>query len=192
MPCAVVLDVQLESSCRAPCRPFSMYVVAASSRISLGREVGVRAGAVPVALHRLGGRSVTTTSKSSAMRCSSQRATTAGRRPRAAPSGPIWNSHWPGITSALSAADRRGRRRCRPSVLLDDLAAEDLVRRRRRSSSRPAARGSRRSGSRTGGRPSDRVLLLDAEQQLVLGVLLGRLDAARRGCWSGAACRRRA
>ena len=38
----------------------------------------------------------------------------------------------------------------------------------------------------------ERVLLLDAEQQLVLRRTSSRSWRERRGCWSGAACRRRA
>ena len=81
--------------------------------------------------------------------------------------------HQPGVDARLG-------------VLLDDLAADRRGRCRRRSSTGPAGRGSRSVGEaeRRAVGLEHRVLLLDAVDHLLLGVLLGDLLAARRGCWS--------
>ena len=104
--------------------------------------------------------------------------------------GPTWNSHWPGITSALMPEMREARVEARVEVRLDDVAAEHLVGadtavvealRRGEAALREAERAAVLE---------ERVLLLDAEQRLLVRVLLGDRRRAARACWWGAAsCR---
>ena len=90
----------------------------------------------------------------------------------------------------VGALDREPGLDARQRVRLDDLAAGHLV-----AADAAVVRALRRGEAVLG--PAQRaavleegVLLLDAEPRLEVGVLLGDLGAARRGCWSGAAsCR---
>ena len=65
--------------------------------------------------------------KSSAMRYSSQRAIHSWSETSSGPSGPTWNSHWPGMTSALMPEMREAGVEARVEVRLDDVTAEHLV-----------------------------------------------------------------
>jgi hypothetical protein len=126
------------------------------------------------------GSRVANTPKSSAIRNSSHRATHswspiaggAGRR-SGTPTGPSSPRRWcPRCRARPSCRPRCGARRCR------DRAS---CRRPRRSSTGPGEPGSR--SGQPSGRPvlEERVLLLDAEHRLLVGVLLGRRHAGGPG-----------
>ena len=176
MPCAVVLDVLARPACRAPRRRAMIGVVALAHR--LGGEVGVRAGAVPVALHRLGVERGAR--RRSPRRCGTAASgrPTAGRATSSGLSGPIWNSHWPGMTSALMPEMPRPASRQLSRCASTIVAAEDLV---GADAAVVAALRGREAAVREAERAAvleERVLLLDAEQRLVLRRTSRRLGAA--------------
>ena len=147
------------------------------------------AGAVPVALHRLGverGGHVEVLGGAVQQPAGDpQLVGDLERAERADLELPLADHHL-----GVDAADRQAGGEAVVEVLLDDLAAEDLV---GADAAVVAALRGREAADREAVRAAvleERVLLLDAEQRLVLGVLLGRLHERRRGCWSGAACRR--
>ena len=124
------------------------------------------------------GSSVANTPKSSAMRNSSHRATQSWSDMSRGESTPIWNSHWPIITSALVPSMAMPGVDAGRGVQLDDLAPGHLV-----AAHAAVVRALRRRVADV--RPAERpavldegVLLLDAEQRLLVGVLL---DDGRAG-----------
>ena len=96
------------------------------------------------------------------------------------PTGPIWNSHWPSITSALVPEMCEAGLDAGRGVGLDDVAARRSRRRRRRSSTGPAGRGSRRWGQPSG-RPSLRNVYSCSMPNTAPGRRTSRPTAAQRG-----------
>ncbi len=97
------------------------------------------------------------------------------------PIGPIWNSHWPIITSALVPEMCEAGLDAGGGVGLDDVTAPDLV------GADAAVVRTLRAGEAALGPAErvavleERVLLLDAEHRLLVGVLLGRRRARGAG-----------
>ena len=120
---------------------------------------------------------------SSAMRYSSQRATHSWSATSSGPSGPTWNSHWPGMTSALMPEIDETGFEARVEVRLDDRTAVHLV-----GADAAVVEALRRGEAAAGGEAvrasvlEERVLLLDAEQRLVLRVLLRDRARAAHAC----------
>ena len=157
----------------------------------LRREVGVRARAVPVALRPASGRA--SPRRRSPRRCgrAANAPSRAGRRRRAATSGPTWNSHWPGMTSALMPEMPRAGFEARVEVRFDDVTAEHLV-----GADTAVVEALRRRESAASGKPCGRPPLKNVyscsmpNSGSCARVLLGDRREHARACWSGAAsCR---
>ena len=126
-----------------------MAFMSVSSRIALVREVGVRTGAVPVALHRLGVERddhVVVLGDAVEQPAGHVQVVADGQRV----GGADLELPLAGHDLGVGAFDHQAGVDARLGVLLDDLAADRRGRRRRRSSTGPAGRGSRRRGSRAG------------------------------------------